>query len=718
MKKPELLSPAGNMESLIAAIEGGCDAIYLSGVFYGARSYANNFNNEELENAIKYAHLYGVRIYVTINTLIYEAEVKNFLIYVEFLQSINVDAVIIQDIGMMDLISQKYPNLEIHASTQMHIHNLEGVKLLETLGISRAVLARETPIELIKEIKNKTNLELEIFIHGSLCISYSGQCLMSSLIGGRSGNKGTCAQPCRQAYDLLVEDIIINKDKYLLSTKDLNILNNIDKLIDIGVDSLKIEGRMKRPEYVYLVTKLYRKAIDSYYQNKKIEITEIEIKELSKLFNRGFTKGFLLNEKNNELVNQYRPNHQGIEIGQIVKSNNNLVTIKLLDILRVQDGIRILMNDDDIGLTIEKMFIKGNKTIIAFKNDIIDIPLNEKICEGSKVLLTTDNNQIKNIAEEIKLSKRKININMNVYFNIGKNIRISISDGANNIDYIYEYKIERSKNAPTSKEKIEQQLLKTGNTIYNINNLKIDMDENIFIPIKIINEARRKVLEQLNEKRLYITSSEKGEYAKSLKEYNIVKEKSIMIYSIEEYNKIKSLNYNYIYMYEDLFSIVNDSRKILKLPRVIENHNCNYNNLLIGELGSTIYKNAVSDFSFNVVNSYAVAFLHSIGIERVTLSYELNFAQIKKLIENYKIRYNKKPNLELIVSGKIEAMITKYNLISHYNINSNNVFFLDKYKNKYQVEIKKDLMYIYHFKNLNINNPESYYDIGINCLRY
>ena len=264
MKKPELLSPAGNMECLKAAIEGGADAIYLGGLNFGARAYSANFNDEEIIEAIKYAHLYGVKIYVTVNTMITEELVKPFIKYVDFLHKNNVDAIIIQDIGMIDYLRKTYPNLEIHVSTQAHIHNLEGVKFIEKLGLKRVVLARETSIDLIKEIKENTNIELEVFIHGALCISYSGECLMSSLIGGRSGNKGTCAQSCRMKYSFMHEGKKINKDDYLLSTKDLNTLNNIDKLIDIGIDSLKIEGRMKSKEYVYLVTKLYRKAIDSY----------------------------------------------------------------------------------------------------------------------------------------------------------------------------------------------------------------------------------------------------------------------------------------------------------------------------------------------------------------------------------------------------------------------------------------------------------------------
>ena len=201
MKKVELLSPAGNMESLKAAIEAGCDAVYLGGKMFGARSYAENFTNEELIQAIRYSHLYGVKVYVTINTIVYEREVINFVNYVRFLHQNNVDAVIIQDLGMLDLLRKKFPNLELHASTQMHIHNYEGALFASKMGVKRVVMARETPLWIIEKIKRELKIEVEVFVHGALCVSYSGQCLMSALIGNRSGNRGTCAQVCRKPYD-------------------------------------------------------------------------------------------------------------------------------------------------------------------------------------------------------------------------------------------------------------------------------------------------------------------------------------------------------------------------------------------------------------------------------------------------------------------------------------------------------------------------------------
>ncbi len=303
MKKVELLAPAGDMEVLKAAIEAGCDAVYLAGKMYGARAFAGNFSNDELINAINYAHLYGVKVYVTVNTIVYEDEVDNFINYIKFIHKNNVDAILIQDLGMFDLIRKKFPNLEIHASTQMHIHNKEGALLAKKLGIKRIVIARETPIDVIKKIKEEVDIEIECFIHGALCVSYSGQCYMSALIGNRSANRGTCAQCCRRKYDLYDENNNkLNHDKYLLSTKDLLTLDNIDKIILSGVDSLKIEGRLKSKEYVYEVVSIYRKVIDNYYlKNKTLQLKE-NIITLKKLFNRSFTKGFILNENNNNFT--------------------------------------------------------------------------------------------------------------------------------------------------------------------------------------------------------------------------------------------------------------------------------------------------------------------------------------------------------------------------------------------------------------------------------
>lgn len=453
LKKPELLSPAGDFASLKAAIQAGCDAVYLGGKLFGARAFSNNFDNNELVEAIKYAHLYKVKVYVTVNTLVYEHEVNKFMEYIDFLYRNNVDALIIQDIGMMDLIRKTYPLLELHASTQMHIHNLEGVKLVESLGLKRAVLARETSINLIKEIKQNTNIELEIFIHGALCISYSGQCLFSSLIGNRSGNRGSCAGSCRQKYDLLINNKKVNDEQYLLSTKDLCSLENIGKLIDIGVDSLKIEGRMKSPHYVYLVTKLYREAIDSYLLTGQVKINLDELTNLKKIFNRNYTKGFLFDEL--DIVNSYRPNHLGIEIGRVIKSQNNYIDILLTDDLNINDGIRFI--DNDIGFIVTKMFVNKKRVEHAKKGDIVSIYYQGKITK-TNVVKTTDYLLNKEIEEKLK-SKKKINIEgiLEVYLN--QPIKLTITDGNNEVVTTGSL-VETAKTSPISYERIKEQLNK------------------------------------------------------------------------------------------------------------------------------------------------------------------------------------------------------------------------------------------------------------------
>ncbi len=288
-KLPELLSPAGDMEALAAAILGGADAIYVGGKRFGARAYAKNFDTEELKLAVRLCHVHGVRLYVTLNTLVFDKEIDDALEYAKLLYEIGVDALIVADIGVAALIRERVPNLELHASTQMGVHNTEGVNFAKKLGITRVVLARECSYRDIKNITAESDAECEVFLHGALCVCHSGQCLFSSIVGGRSGNRGECAQPCRLPY---------NKGKYILSLKDLSLANHVKELIDSGVSSLKIEGRMKSPEYVYEVTRIYRKLLD---ENRNSDIEEN--KRLASVFSRGgFTDGYFTEKLFSEMT--------------------------------------------------------------------------------------------------------------------------------------------------------------------------------------------------------------------------------------------------------------------------------------------------------------------------------------------------------------------------------------------------------------------------------
>lgn len=709
MNKVELLAPAGDFSCLKAAIEAGCDAVYIGGKLFGARAFSSNFTDDEIIKAINYAHLFGVKVYVTTNTLIYDKEVERFLEYILFLHKNNVDAVIIQDLGMLDLVRQTFPNLEVHASTQMHIHNLDGASFMEKLGVKRVVLARETSISKIKEIKEKTNIDIEIFIHGALCVSYSGQCLMSSLIGNRSGNRGTCAGSCRQSYSIVDENnnIILN-NKYPLSMKDLCSLENLKTLLDIGVTSLKIEGRMKSSSYVYTVVKLYRLAIDSYYKNNNIYIDEKELYNLKKIFNREFTKGFLFDEENNKVINMKRPNHQGVEIGKVINYKNNVATIKLNDEININDGLRIV-GKKDIGVNVNNFYINSKLVKTAKKGDIITIKVNDKVEKDDKVLLTLDSKLNEEINNIISSNQRKVLVKAKFIAKEDKQIIFELTDFINKVVVISENKVTKALNKPITKEEIKEKLNKIKDTVYKYESLDIEIDDNIFIPLNIINDLKRKAFEELNNKRLYKIPYKRCEYKRNVKSYPKEKLLNILIFKDENIDSLKK-KYDYIY------SSNNIDNTILLLPRVIDKYKENYNkDVLVGDIGYfNKHKVCITDTSFNVVNSYTVAFLHSLGAKRVTLSYELTKKQIEILINAYEERYKAHPNLELVVEGYEEVMISKFSLNKYFN--NDKLYLKDRFNNLYKIKEKDNLMIIYNYKKRKDFNL-SYYDIGINSLR-
>lgn len=699
MKKVELLAPAGNMENLKYAVMAGCDAVYLGLKKFGARAFSSNFSDSEFIEAVNYCHLYGVKVYVTLNTIIYDYEVEDFLETVDFIHKNNVDAVLIQDLGMLDLVRKTYPNLEVHASTQMHIHNLDGVKVLERLGIKRAVLARETSIDTIKYIKENSNIELEVFVHGALCVSYSGECLMSKFIGGRSGNRGECAGACRLSYDVVDDNNnILNKNKYPISTKDLNTIYYIDKLIESGASSLKIEGRMKSREYVYMVVKLYRDTIDNYYKTGKVIVNEDDLLKLKKIFNREYTKGFLFNIKNNELINSYRPNHMGVNVGKVLNYKNGYATILLTDHVSIGSGLRVLSkNNKDVGILVNE-FYKNNKLVKdAYKNDIISIKVHDKVYKDDIVVITNDKSISNDIEEYIKNNKRKVLISGKVSCKLGI-ITLEVSDGVNNV-VVSSNNVFKSINKSTTKEDISIKLNKLLNTVYKFNSLDINIDSNLFIPLKEINGLKNDMVMLLNDKRLYKINYVKSKYYIDLPDFK--KEELITCYT----NNINNLDKKYDIVYTD-----NNC-----LPRVVDKYD-NYNNVMIGELGGfNKCSNVTTDVSFNVVNSYAVAFLHSMGSSCVTLSYEMTDSDIENLVNSYINRYNKRPNLELIVYGYPVIMCSKYSLNKEYN--KDILYLKDRFNNKFRVITKNNIMYVYFYNKID-KYDKKYYEMGINRLRF
>ncbi|MEG2351404.1 MAG: U32 family peptidase [Bacilli bacterium] len=715
MKKIELLAPAGNFEVLKAAVLAGCDAVYIGGKSFGARSYAGNFTNEEIIDAVKYTHLFGVKLYVTVNTLIYEDEVDEFVSFASFLHKSNIDALIVQDIGMMMLLRKKFPNLEIHASTQMNVHNTSSVKLLKKLGIKRVVMAREVNLELIKQIKSEVEIEIESFVHGALCISYSGQCLMSSLIGNRSGNRGSCVQNCRNSYDLYDENHVkMNKDNFLLSTKDLCLLENIGKLIESGIDSFKIEGRMKKASYVYLVVSIYRKAIDNYLKSGISTILDEDLKYLKKAFNRGFTKGFMFDEENEKIVNQFRPNHQGVVVGKVIKKEKNKLLIKTNNTINLNDGLRFISKNGDYGFLVQKMYKKHLLVKEARKGDEIWLYYDKDVPIGSVLLKTTDYLMEKEVAYKIRNASRKVLIDMKITIKTGKPVLIEILDAANTCKYESNIIPVTSQNRPITKDFIIKQLSKTGDTIYKVGKIEADLDDNLFVDIKQINEIRREAIKLLSEKRMYNIEYIDCDYKEEVCNFKRVKESSILINTEEDYLNNKG---KYDYFYSESLPLCNKYQNIIfKVPRINNNYITYNNKVLISEFGSILeYRDFETDFSFNVTNSYSVCFLHNLGAKKVTLSYELSNCQIESLVKEYEKRYKAHPNLEIIALGYEEAMISKFDLNKMYKIKTG--YLKDHFNNEYKVVSKKDYMVIYNYRKRNLGDFNKYYAMGINSIR-
>ena len=662
MNKPELLAPAGNMETLILAIKNGADAVYVGGELFSARAFAKNFNKKELAEAVKFCHLYGKKIYVAVNTVIFENEIEKCLDYLKYLYEINIDAVIMQDIGMINLTHKLIPNLEIHSSTQLNCHNEQCLNLLKEIGVKRAVLAREMTLEEIKKIK--TNIDLEIFIHGALCVSYSGRCLFSSLNGGRSGNRGKCVGSCRLPYEIIKDNKKLDI-KYPLSTKELFTANSLEEILKTNVKSLKIEGRMKSKEYVAYVTKVYRRLIDDYYNGKKIKIKEEEIINLKKLYNRKFTNGYLFND---DIYNTSSSNHIGTHLGEIIKIDKKKIYIKLKDNLHMEDGIRF--TKENKGMIVNKIYDeKGLLKKEIEKNNIAIIDNKLGIKYKGNVNKTID----KKLLNEINKDKQiKIPIEFSLYAKENKPLKLKISDGKNTIE---KQSIILSKpiNKSTTKEEIIEKLNKINNTPFKIKNIKINL-ENVFIPLSKLNELKHILINKLIEKRTIINKPITIKYEKKLIKQNqnmtnyLVRNEKQLLKIKDKANIIYTENY-------DLYKKYKNNNIYYRLPNIMKKFpNYKNENLLINDLGSLhkYYKNnnIITDYTLNITNSESVKFIQNYNVKIVTLSPE---------IPNYDIlKYTN--NTEIIIKGYLELMILK-----NFYLKGENIYLKDKFGNKFKI---------------------------------
>lgn len=702
MKKIELLSPAGSMDALKAAIHNGADAIYLGGKKFGARAFAQNFSVNELLEAINYAHIYNVKIYITVNTIIYEDEFEDALDFIEFLYKNNVDAVIMQDIGLMYEAHKRFPGLIIHASTQCHNHNIENIEFFKSIGVKRVILDREMSLEEIKKLN--TDMEIEIFIHGALCISYSGCCLMSYLGGGRSGNRGECTGCCRLPYKLIEN----NKEhktngEYLISTKELNTSKRIKEIMDSNIVSLKIEGRMKCPEYVGFITKYYRNIIDG----KKI--TEEEEKKLSLLFNRDFTEGYLFNENN--ITNIKTSNHQGIIIGKIIEVNKKFVKIKLNEDLDQEDGIRF---ENNKGMIVNKLY--NSKMLLVSSVSKNSVAIIENKCDINKLGSVRKTTSVKLLKELQNYEQKKLDVSFTVKAKTGEDLEIVINDGT----FILSEKgnkIEKSQTSETTREMIVKQLSKLGNTPFRLKEIEIIKDDNIFISITELNSIRRNLVSKLIDKKTKIKPKEINKVVDKVINYKDNKETiNIFVNNEEQYRAAKEENVDNIYT-SNVFLHKKYPETFYKLPRVIlSRENITNDNLLITEIGSIVYSsnnNVFGSYELNAINNHSLQLLHQRGIKQITISPEIN--DKINLIDNIN------NNIEIIVYGWIEAMVMKHCIVKNItnNHSCNKKYYLKSKNNElYPIVQNNCLTTILNYKPINNIDKINYYkDLNIKHFR-
>lgn len=647
----ELLAPAGNMEALKAAISNGCDAIYLGMQKFGARAYSSNFDLETLKEAIDYAHLRNVKIFVTMNTIVFENEIEEMKAQMEALNAIGVDAIIVQDLAAFDYMVNHFVDMEVHCSTQMGIDDVEGTLLFKELGASRVVLSREVAIEKVKEIKRQAKIPLEIFVHGALCVSYSGNCLMSGLIGYRSGNRGRCVGSCRKAYELIESTTgkVVVKN-YILSTKDLNTIDHIEELREI--DSLKIEGRMKEPAYVANVVSKYRKALDH-------QITEDDKAQLSKTFNRTYTQGYLFSEPKKEITNTLRPNNFGYEIGKISRIIKDMYEITLTHPLNQNDIIRISHQNEDVIVSVVKLYDKDGNLVNRAENTGY-IKIKEKVAKGDLVYLTKDYAYYKELELSLDKEFRRFPLEVSVYAHPNQKLIVNAEGLGGHYTYESEEVLSEALNSPTTKDQVIKQFSRLNDTIFELSHLDYE-DYNAFMPAKLLNAARREIVQGLYDAKLS-SQNKRTKTPKAKEQIAFPPVKPYLTASVtsqEQYDTCVSLGLKEVY-FENIVRRNQVEYKALQ------------GQLLVGGYGGVYrYKDTnpfVTDYSLNVVNATSIYMLHKLGAKRITLSYELNKNQVDDMLEAYYQDNEGYPALEMIVYGKAPLLFTKYCPLEKMNL--------------------------------------------------
>lgn len=713
----ELLSPVGNFECLKAAVQNGADSVYFGGDIFSARAFAKNFSTRELKNVISYAKLRGVKTNLTLNTLIKNNEFSDALELAKSAYENGIDAIIVQDLGLAMKLIHTYPDLPIHGSTQMTVHNLNGALELQELGFKRVVLSRELSANEIAYICKNSDIEIECFIHGALCISYSGQCLFSSIIGGRSGNRGKCAGPCRLPFELLEDGKNINSG-YLLSTRDLCGLDYLPFLIEAGVTCFKIEGRMKSPEYVATVTRIYRKYIDLACSGNEYIVDEKDRKELLQMFNRGMSSaGHLSNEPNTKLVFKEKPNNMGLFLGIVQKYNpkKGLITLKLNEPISIGDTISL---EKETGSYTVSELMKNEHNITQTEiGQIVTIGrMKGNISSGDKIFKLSSKSLNQQAQESYEKENKKIPLNCKVTIQRNKPISINVSSNSSipvyknlNVNCLLDFAPVDAKNKPLNKDTVIQQISKTASTPYIFENISVFLDDNVFLPkLSILNELRRVALSKVERyvlkkisrvsPKIELLNNKQNNYL--FENSSITKDTSIslllnVLHKDWNYSAIKGVSNVYIPLkyftnksYETILKTLSKKFHIyIYMPTIVKG---NYKNLFYSNAKSAIEKYNVSGFvisnicnikllntlfkdikkdfdiianyTFNVFNNNSIEELKNLNISRFTISPELDKSTILEL---------SKQNIlppELIVYGRTPLLNMNYCLLGETDL--------------------------------------------------
>lgn len=681
----ELLAPAGNFECLNAAVRAGANAVYLGLDHFNARRGADNFTIDTLKDTCDYAHLHDSKIYLTLNIIIFETEFKKVVDLAYNAAKVGVDAFIVQDIGLAKILSEEIPSVGLHISTQMNIHDEEGLRQIASLGAKRVTLARELSLHEIKHlcsIGEELGVEIETFAHGAICVCYSGQCLMSSVIGGRSANRGRCAQACRLNYELKSGKWALGKrrsgedekrGKYLLSPKDYCTIEILPELIDTGVSSLKIEGRMKSPEYVNSVISVYRKAIDKIYcDNGNYIVEDSDIWKLQEAFSRGFTQAYMKGLRGNEIMSYNRPNNRGLNIGRVEYIDNKKVVISAKHNLSIGDILEVWTNSGRSTIKINKDSALYDKKVEIHK-DRADVSW-KFIKKNDRVFRVRSSKDA--FVQDLNLSKIKVDCKLKL--KIGKPACIKFSNEKHYVELIGDV-VEEARTKAVSVEEVQAHINRLGQTSFEIDNFDIEMDENVGLSFSQLHHLRAEALDKL--KNIIIGNSNdvnKPEISQRNKKSKIVDSPKIVALAVNPnvariakrngVDKIYVPELNYkrgTSIYAGCASIQNSNMGYPKDIVIMNSTVYPGDNIVsdrvycdsLGSLYSALNKGAEVELGYHVpvTNVESLNYFENLGVKKIWLSPELSIDQISNLAH-----HSKKVSFGLIIVGAQELMITKH----------------------------------------------------------